>query len=404
MKNFEKTIIVIIVAIMAFASFGFTNVESANANIGYEAFYSADMLSMDIAKQEIIPHAERNLVMANDQLEAQIFADLHSGFPEYAHIERTVEAIKELNDFAHNLFYVVELAPTGFIVYDRVFSRALIMNIHAQSPWLGIYEGLIFAGAGQYFIRPAVQPRAGHLFVHAVLGTEFHINDSQLADIVESSTIMANTIENEIDIKQMSMYEPIMPLSTIQRIAVPRAYIIRDRHTATLMFDFANDVWRYVNWNQNGNCGYISAALLIYYQRRVRGFTQLAPRGFDHQLVRDIQGPRWNTTFGSDLQGAINDYVRARGRNDRAHVWYLPQAHSFYDRVREGRPIIFMGNVPHASGHAVVVTEVQRTRRTILGIGRYSDYYYWVHYGWGIAWNNERIANSTVWAGAKVLF
>lgn len=59
---------------------------------------------------------------------------------------RTVAAVKELRDYADNVYYVCELEPTGYIIADASYGTILEYSPSAPSPYLGMNTDLIYLG------------------------------------------------------------------------------------------------------------------------------------------------------------------------------------------------------------------------------------------------------------------
>ena len=59
---------------------------------------------------------------------------------------RTVSALKELRDYAGNVYYVCELSPTGYSIPDASYGTILEYFPSALSPYLDVKDDIIYLG------------------------------------------------------------------------------------------------------------------------------------------------------------------------------------------------------------------------------------------------------------------
>ena len=383
-------------------------------------------MEAELASQRHLAGQPRFDAALDMQLEARILADFAQGFPEYG--ERTINAIKQLHDFAGNAYYVVEFAPYGFTIYDAAFSVALEMNAVAKSPWYGLSYNLIYGGLTHYYVKAAVQPRSGSLFIHTVLDTPLLASDEGMLDLItysnERAGVIAGYAERRAEERQaqeshapvaiapFAYYHYILNHPNGRFSEVSNRWLIRGLDTAPGGHQF----------NRTGNCGWVSAAIIVYYQRRVRGWNHVAPGGFNRQLVSNIQGTRNCATWGPDIARGIREYIQWRGGTQGVSYWLTPIANPLFihDRIREDRPVALLGlmdnpDPPTKKGqvmaHAVVVHRAERTvHRNWLGVRSFSNFFFYVHLGWektgpnNMDFNNHRMSAASIIIGSIVFF
>ena len=325
---------------------------------------------------------------------------------ESAFSGKTVSAVKQLSDFSGFTYYVVETKPYGYIIFDNVFSTALVMNPFGVSPYYGFYENLIFGGATHYYVKPEAQPRNGDsLFIHTVLNTHLVVNAEDEEILIKASEEMAEavmSIDNSHELERSSR---------IQIATINNQHVITETNTR----GWRND-GQYGAFNHTGNCGFVAGSLLVWYQRQARGWSQFAPRRtFDYQLVLDIQGNRNDATWGHDLDRALTQYSRNHGNRGPARYTPIPTRNHIFNMVNNNRPTALLGRMPNISetsgnkfNHVVVVHRVQRTLNTVLFVTTRSNYFFYVHYGWA-NWgnsnqNNVRLHESVITRSGVVYF
>ena len=305
--------------------------------------------------------------------------------------DKTINNVKQLVDFNGYTYYVVEFDPLGYIVYDNKFVNALEVNANADSPYLNLSGNLIFAGAGQYYVHSDTQPTNGdYSFTHTVLGTKVIVNDDGLLLLQEESRTMSEAVDGSA----------VATLLSANSSA-------RTQTSPTRGFSYA-DLWNYTtitgldttDWNQNGNCGYVAAAIVVYYHYATKGCTQFVPGGVANAgLVQSIQGGMPDWSIGPEVAAALSTWSLTHGKP----LMYgsslgFPTAPEIFSLIAVDRPVIILGNIPYpvidsngnhigfsGSGlHVITVTGVVRDQINII----HSNWYFWAHYGWGPNCNN----------------
>ena len=191
--------------------------------------------------------------------------------------DKIISNVKQLSDFSGNTYYIVEFEPFGYIIFDNRFTAILELNAWAESPYLNKYYGLIYAGATQYYIKPTIQPRNGDsLFVHAVLGTELVVSPTELKLLQDASDSMYEAISKSVEAtlhEEAALKESngVAPLAIHRRIVdLNQWWIITGADTG--------------GFNQGGNCGYVGAALVVWYHRQA-SITVVKPYFYDNDAT-----------------------------------------------------------------------------------------------------------------------
>lgn len=68
-------------------------------------------------------------------------------------VNLVIYRIVEMNDFAGNVYTLVELYPFGYMIYHNDSGTFVERSATAKSPFLGLYGDLYYGGFTNYFIR-----------------------------------------------------------------------------------------------------------------------------------------------------------------------------------------------------------------------------------------------------------
>ena len=342
--------------------------------------------------------------------------------------DNTVSKIKRVYDFNDYTYFIIEFSPCGYAIYDNDFTQLLEFNARAQSPYLNYDDGLIYAGATQYYIKSIKSGQNSNLtsakqfdidaavYTHSVLGTEIVMDDDTKIFLKEQSANMAEAIESKKN--TISMLEDSYSINA----AEATEYYASLRNYTSITN--ANTT----GFNTSGNCGYVAASLIVWYHYDVLGWSDFVPGGrYTISLVEDIQGDRADSTYGPDIQNALSWWSYSHGAVAE-NRWQetlpalcdlLPASESIYNLIDDDRPVIVLGLVPENPrdftgiagtymgrsanekvDHAITVTGVVKVVNSAINV----DYNYYAHYGWGTAYNDVYISESVITKGAAVYY
>lgn len=331
---------------------------------------------------------------------ARIYNDFYNAFPEMADTSKKIDCIKELQDFSGNRYYIIEFSPLGYMIYDSTFTMAIEANAEAISPYYGINQGLRYNGAMNYYIEDISQTNDNsYRFDHAILDESIIIDsNAEMELLIESSNNFSVEINKSIvEASQESQGKAkIAPTKTTQTASLSSRSIVTKLDTS--------------GFNLDGRCAWVAAAIIVWYHKKAWGWDNLAPNGWGSNLTDEIRGTRDKTTSLSDVRWALKSYVKSLGGIPDGYAamdTISPKASTIFERVNSNIPVIIgSGDMEDPSGgksklqHAVVVHKVERTaKKNWLGITEYSDYKYWVHFGWNstetTSYNNVMLNHSS---------
>ncbi len=314
----------------------------------------------------------------------KVIFDMNNRYPE-TYGSREVERIKELNDMNGKTYNLVEFSHTGYVIYNDNYSLILESCIEVKSPYLNKFDDLIYLGASNYFTyeEDVDSKNDDPSIKHCVSDYSIELNDKNTEQLESISEKLESNIENTLATEASyssnnALGMTVMASPSSETASIKQPDIIANADTS--------------GFNTDGNCGYVAGALLIYYAARAWGWTYLyGNETIQKSLVTEIQGSKNGTSLAPDLEDSLNNYMNAKGatHNAKVNMWHIPSAHTFYDRVKEDKPVALYGNLTdpdNTSGgninHVVTVYKVKRDVKSFLGIKTYSNYVYTVHYGW----------------------
>lgn len=319
--------------------------------------------------------------------------------------------VKHLNDFNDCVYYIVEFTPTGYAIFDDSFTQILEFNARALSPYTTYSSNMFYAGAGEYYVQP--EDGASDTLVHPVT------NDVVVLDIEMNELLKSKSQEMSTSIRQMvnSRLSHTSSDCTYTQSTASTQYVSLSEYSSITGCDTTG-------YNTSGNCGFIAASLIVWYHYDVLGWTDFVPGGiYSKSLVTAIQGDRNDITYGPSIQDAMSTWsfdhgaVAANGWQETlpAIIDLAPTAAKIYNLIDDDRPVALVGKTPSASeltsSSTVKLSNISSARGsidhviTITGVQKIdSDYYFFAHFGWGTAYNDVYISNSSLSKGAAVYY
>lgn len=228
----------------------------------------------------------------------QIIADM-------AGESRTVSALKELRDYADNVYYVCELEPTGYIIADASYGTILEYSPSAPSPYLGMNTDLIYLGPTYCYAKQNEHEMqdlfSGELvaaddeaFVRAAQETSQQLHAAQAACAAElSSQTRALDVTPPEGLVGMQV-SPKTGAGTVTSNYIIGGTVLKTLTTKEQM-----------GYMDGGVCGYIATGLLLYWVDMIQGVDVINNFAF---IRKDRLGFR-----GSDLTRELRSYGSTNG-------------------------------------------------------------------------------------------
>lgn len=189
----------------------------------------------------------------------------------------TVSAIKELHDFAGNLYYLVEYTPTGYMICHGVYGNILEYSTSAPSPYSGYNDYLLYCGPTYYYY--ASKENVSHTYY---MDEQISLEDTETLEEYESASNTMNMAEAEnpsfivTQTGTVSMNDDITQLVGTTMALEPNAtptgtktYVGGASAGAKIKNLTTNSQMGY---QSGGVCGYIASGLLLYWIDECAGF------------------------------------------------------------------------------------------------------------------------------------
>lgn len=321
--------------------------------------------------------------------------DFENNFDNYEY-DKNIKETKWLKDFNDNNYLLLEFEDCGYAIYNEDMSKVLELSKESPSPYKDLNEDLYYFGALNHYYKDSILNTDYLISCQNQKKIELNLNniESLSSYSLELSKQINDSIENESKAVQgrASTY--------CEEVSVSQPDVLKYADTTDI--------------NTEGNCGYVGAALIVYYASIVYGWGYLydMEKSTLEDLVDEIQDDRENDSLPADVEDALNDFLNSKNHpyNAKVNMWLIPAAHTFYDRVEEDKPVCLFGQLydeldPNREkcDHVVVVYKVKRdVKKYALGIKTYSNYMYTVHGGWGLDYNEVVIAHDNIMIGGLV--
>ena len=342
----------------------------------------------------------------------RIYLDLFESYPELNN-KREIVRTKVLGDFIGSTYNLVEFSPLGYSIYNDDYSVNLEISANMFSPYKGLNNNLIYLGAFNYFSYTNTFSRMMNIpdtLTHNTQEYSISLTNENREIAREYSKEIKENIEKDKHQSSNGRMALITPYVWVETTSIRNPHILLNAETNGF------------NGYGQGRCGYVAGALLIYYASRSWGWTYLYNQTFLREsLVDELQGNKNGSSTAPDLEDSLNKYMNSKGatHNAKVNMWHIPSAHTFFDRIKEDKPVVLYGRIYDPApepmyhneiDHAVVVYKVTRTVLTYpLGINIYSNYRYTCHFGWfmdkhddGFTYNEAIISHNSILVGGLV--
>lgn len=320
-------------------------------------------------------------------------AELYEGdFP----LQLQISEIKKVYDMAGNLYILAECSPSGYMIYHNQSGIFVESAVRAQSPYIGIYNGLYYLGPGLYFVCDESKSGYKNLMSGEVKTKDFFNEAAKTSNIInkrlieQKNTYVLDYVAGECS---DSTFHEVSQQSAVSNgiTYVPNREFFRDLK----------------GWGQNntGTCGYLAAGILLAYQQATYGGNFVDYKqgyleyeynscgvsnyklgnGLHQELVRIGADLGYsNGTTSREIRFTVNEYLARRNVSVNYIDDWVPLASNarIAELIDNDRPVIWLGEIFSNSFndmqfilHAVVVYGYTYS---IL-----SGYSYVAHFGWG---------------------
>lgn len=170
-----------------------------------------------------------------------------------------VSVIKQLNDFQGNQYTLAEYTPIGYAILNEESGQFLEYSATSPSPYLGKESRLFYGGPTQYFIKTEQNE-------YIDLFTDQAINREKQISLEESCSLQYQSLLKNCD-EMVSTYltKQFVAQDTENIISIQSSGYTEDTKYVSYSTRLSNlDNPGYIS-RGDGVCGYIAAAMLLYY-------------------------------------------------------------------------------------------------------------------------------------------
>lgn len=287
---------------------------------------------------------------------------------------RDLEEVKTLVGFDGGEYILYEYLPNGYAIYTK--NMVLIeRNANAKSPYLGIYDNIIYNGPMSYYVD-----RTG--YIYDLLTNEIV---EVTSEVLEISRMLNETIEE--------------PIVMTRGLSTDKGEIKNSEYIKNLFYDY----------NYFGTCGYISASILLGYYDQMFPNKNIIPKEYrlpDNQLSPKLHDDlralgKKNETNADSLKPIVKKYLSNRGVTGISHYSWLgifTTNTMLMDSINKNNPVILFATMKNPKdgknmNHALVAYKYNMHLYTDTG---HAYYYYTCHYGWSMQYNEVEINNNAL--------
>ena len=161
--------------------------------------------------------------------------------------EFEITEVKILLDFAGNMYYDIECIPTGYLIYHVASGNFAEYSLYSPSPYRGLEGELYYGGMTEYYYYE------NGIFSHTITGETFRGNSEAVDAFCESCS--------EADLQMQQDVESV-ELATASAESV--TWLVSGSSFISELSKKC-DFGYYYDGKSAGNCGYVAAALLLFY-------------------------------------------------------------------------------------------------------------------------------------------
>lgn len=307
---------------------------------------------------------------------------------------RTVVALKELHDYADNLYYVLELDPAGYIIFDASYGIILEYSPSSPSPYHGLEEDLFYLGATYYYSKQNESELKDLISGEVIIVDDSFIHTAQdISEQIHSS--QANLVKSTIESDSLDS-------NSLQSIVGTQFFPNPTHTTLTVKYISGGEKLKNLKTRQQigyidgGLCGYIATGLLLYWidecnldEEVINDFAFLQKNGkgfWGNELTRELRSyGDYDATAAFDIPLSTEDICDVIDAYAEAHCLAINYdddgightLNSVIEWLKEkDRPVILFGKLydPQPNG--------TKCNHAVLAYGWTSNNEIVAHYGW----------------------
>ena len=182
----------------------------------------------------------------------------------------TIHTIKEVYDFANNLYYIVEFCNTGYLLYHATTGIKIEYSITSTSPYKNHTKNLYYCGPTEYYVLDS------NTFIHTISGDSFAQRN---VDCIRELSAYSNELHNSC----VSLSPPLSIRKATSDLSsfTGKSISINANKKATQYFVPGKEKIRklltknQIGYTADGVCGYIAAGMLLYWFDECKGLDEV---------------------------------------------------------------------------------------------------------------------------------
>lgn len=302
----------------------------------------------------------------------------------------TISRIKELRDFDGNQFVLVELEPTGYMIYHVASGIFVEHAVSAPSPYTGYEQELYYAGPNEYYYFNPTNHKYEHTIFDEYISTDNMQHNQQVC------RNMNDALQDNKDDRVLNFINKNEPFVRPMGTEASNGFYYINGYT---FFSKLNQC----GYISGGVCGYIALGMLLAYHRALSGRNSCPVEWVKYTKSGSNFSYSW---IDSNLATKLRDVGKSLGIGNSTYPWnmnditdkYLKGERGYADsniehfsgttnqmiahHLKKDRPMIWFGNITSNSfdnqkaiNHAVIVYAYK------AGL----SYSYIAHFGWNNA-------------------
>ena len=370
---------------------------------------SADNLAASTEALDLYPAYEFAYVQAN--IESLVDIDKLCEIARLRSLEYdplSIGSVKRMSDFNGYTYYIVEFEPIGYAIYDNRFTQVLEFNAQAESPYQNYTENLVYAGAGEYYIKSDETVQSYDVYNHVVHGSSLIMDAETEAFYKQQSSYVSNNVAMAANAKLSSQIVDKHNIESSSYAALMEYEVITGANTSGF------------NTGNENRCGFVAGSLVVWYYYKAKGWNDFVPGGvYSEDLVDAIQGTYGGETLGPALKQALSNWSNYHGATFEnllpAVYQLLPSSSQIFGLIEDDRPVVLLGMTPAQSDIVIDGTNSLNGIESTMGeiahaititgvVHEDGEYYYFAHFGWGTAYNDIYIADASLTKGSIVYY
>lgn len=305
--------------------------------------------------------------------------------------DKEIESVKPLIDFNGELFYDVECFPAGYLIVHYDTFVPFEYSTTAVSPYHDAEGVLIYGAPTYYYQQTSMEGNSDDMACLTEIMTqkEVFFDAQELAAMRALDEQNVASVAADYESQEEEAKQGVAAASTVSG----NALYIENYEYISEIEDFAYNVNTTGSSDYEGDCTYISAAIILYYN--YRQFNEdfidseyVTENGFTEDLVDELLDIGSGLGIGRDtdaleIKDVMEAYTEERVPEATHYSMLLSTSLNIDLCFYDDKPVMLSGSFEDVSSDSgnvsQTITAFGRSENSILF---YTSRYYYVNYGW----------------------